>query len=85
MAAKQTIRRGDITFAIFEKSIQVTCVNPDHPLSRLIHLGRQPDESDINTICALVDLGAAIQAKKLRDCIAARRVIPDKSAAQPSW
>jgi hypothetical protein len=55
----EIIRRGPVSFKLYEKSIQVW--GPGRTGGDTLYLGRTPDERDVDTLCRLICLGARLQ------------------------
>jgi hypothetical protein len=72
MAATDYIQRGGFEFDVFEKSIRVTSKHD----SMMLFYGREPEDSDIDALCRLIDMGAAMQSALLRDALAGTTLFP---------
>jgi len=66
------IQRGVVTFKLYAKSIQVVTQH-GHPL---IYLCREPDDSDVDFLCTMLDMGAAMQMQHVRDSLTEPRKMP---------
>jgi hypothetical protein len=54
-----TIRRGPLSFKLYEKSIGFW--GPGDTGGDTLYLGRAPTEGDLDTLCRLIRLGARLQ------------------------
>lgn len=66
MAANQTIKRGAILFLIYDKSIAVVT---NGIRREVVFYAREPTDEDVDQLCRLIDLGAAMQAECLQEAL----------------